>query len=113
MRGGRWESASLSRAVVHRGPSIITGQAEICRKCPEWIVIYTGMASYDLEYARERLSELFQDARDGKEVIIVRDDGKSCELTPLAEVWSDEPSAMRASLPEEPEAPLTGDLVPA
>ena len=70
------------------------------------------MASYDLEFARERLADLFQEARDGKQVIIVRDDGRSSELTPLAEVWSDEPVAAKVPIPEEPDAPL-GDLVPA
>lgn len=71
------------------------------------------MASYDLEFARERLADLFQEARDGKQVIIVRGDGRSCELTPLAEVWSDEPAAARLPIPDdEPETSL-GDLVPA
>lgn len=52
------------------------------------------MATYDLDYARERFADLFQDARDGKEVVIVRDDGVSCKLVASAEVWTDEPGAI-------------------
>jgi hypothetical protein len=33
------------------------------------------MAIYEIEYVREYLAALFDDARDKKEVIIVRDNG--------------------------------------
>jgi antitoxin (DNA-binding transcriptional repressor) of toxin-antitoxin stability system len=70
------------------------------------------MAVYDIDYAKEHLAELFHQARQGFEVVIAREDGKACELTPLAEVWSAEPAATSTAAPEEPEAAL-GDLVPA
>lgn len=44
------------------------------------------MATYDLPYAEEHLTELFQEARTGEDVIIVRRDGRSCQLLPLANV---------------------------
>jgi antitoxin (DNA-binding transcriptional repressor) of toxin-antitoxin stability system len=70
------------------------------------------MAVYEIDYAKEHLTELFHEARQGFEVVITREDGKACELTPLAEVWSTEPAATSTIAPEEPEA-ATGDLVPA
>jgi antitoxin (DNA-binding transcriptional repressor) of toxin-antitoxin stability system len=62
-------------------------------------------------YAKAPLFELFNDARAGEEVIIVRADGRSCELTPLAEVKQEETIAIAATIPDE--APSEGDLVPA
>ena len=70
------------------------------------------MAVYDIDYAKEHLAELFHEARQGFEVVITRDDGRACELTPLAEVWSEEPAVKASVVPEEPET-LGGDLVPA
>ena len=69
------------------------------------------MARYELHYAQEHLAELFHEARSGEEVIIVRADGRSCELTPLAEVKQDETIVAAFHIPEE--APSDGDLVPA
>jgi antitoxin (DNA-binding transcriptional repressor) of toxin-antitoxin stability system len=69
------------------------------------------MPTYDLPYAKEHLFELFNDARAGEEVIIVRADGRSCELTPLAEVKQEETIAIAATIPDE--TPDTGELVPA
>ncbi len=57
------------------------------------------MATYELPYAQEHLAELFHEARLGEEVIIVRADGKSCELLPLAEVAQDELLAESVPLP--------------
>jgi hypothetical protein len=62
------------------------------------------MAIYEIEYAREHLAALFDDARDKKEVIIVRDDGKSCQLTPLDEVFKEEPAAAVVILPGDSDA---------
>ena len=42
------------------------------------------MATYDLPYAQEHLEELFHEALTVEDVIIVRDDGRSCQLLPLA-----------------------------
>jgi len=69
------------------------------------------MPTYELPYAKEHLFELFNDARAGEEVIIVRADGRSCELTPLAEVKQDETIATAAGIPDE--APGAGEMVPA
>jgi antitoxin (DNA-binding transcriptional repressor) of toxin-antitoxin stability system len=69
------------------------------------------MATYELHYAQEHLAELFDEARSGEEVIIVRRDGRSCELTPLAEVRQDGPMIAAAEIPDE--APGAGELVPA
>jgi antitoxin (DNA-binding transcriptional repressor) of toxin-antitoxin stability system len=44
------------------------------------------MATYDLPYLREHLRELFEEARHGEDVTIVRSDGRSCQLLPLANV---------------------------
>jgi antitoxin (DNA-binding transcriptional repressor) of toxin-antitoxin stability system len=69
------------------------------------------MPTYDLPYAKEHLFELFNDARAGEEVIIVRADGRSCELTPLAEVKQDETIATATAISDE--APDVGEMVPA
>ena len=69
------------------------------------------MATYELHYAQEHLAELFNEARSGEEVIIVRADGRSCELTPLAEVKQDETIVATFEILEE--APGAGELVPA
>jgi hypothetical protein len=71
---------------------------------------YCLMSTYDLPYAKEHLFELFNDARAGEEVIIVRADGRSCELTPLAEVKQEETIATAATIPDE--APGAGEMVP-
>ena len=60
------------------------------------------MPSYDLAYAKEHLFELFNDARA---------DGRSCELTTLAEVKQGETIATAAAIPDE--APAVGEMVPA
>jgi antitoxin (DNA-binding transcriptional repressor) of toxin-antitoxin stability system len=75
--------------------------------------VYFDMPTYELDYAKENLQELFHLARSGEEVIIVRQDGKSCELTPLAEIPADTPAETSTTyeIPREPEA--DGDLVPA
>jgi len=73
---------------------------------------YCLMPTYDLPYAREHLFELFNDARAGEEVIIVRADGRSCELTPLAEVKQEETIAIGvATIPDEGAG--AGEVVPA
>jgi hypothetical protein len=72
--------------------------------------VYEIMAIYDLAYAEEHLGELFHEARLGEQVIIVRADGKACELTPIAEVEQDEPLAEHVPIP--PDTVGTGDLVP-
>jgi antitoxin (DNA-binding transcriptional repressor) of toxin-antitoxin stability system len=69
------------------------------------------MATYELHYAQEHLAELFNEARSGEEVIIVRVDGRSCELVPLAEVKQEEPVNASAYIPDEAGAP--GEMVPA
>ena len=69
------------------------------------------MPTYELPYAKEHLFELFNDARAGEEVIIVRADGRSCELTPLAEVRQEETVATATRIPDE--SPGAGELVPA
>jgi antitoxin (DNA-binding transcriptional repressor) of toxin-antitoxin stability system len=38
------------------------------------------MAAYDLPYAQEHLTELFEEACNGEDVIIVRSDARSCQL---------------------------------
>jgi antitoxin (DNA-binding transcriptional repressor) of toxin-antitoxin stability system len=70
------------------------------------------MATFALEYAQEHLVELFHAARLGQEIVIMREDGKSCELTPLAEIPLREISVTEAETLEEPEA-ADGGLVPA
>jgi hypothetical protein len=44
------------------------------------------MATYELPYAEEHLTELFQEARTGEAVFIVRPDGRSCQLLPVADM---------------------------
>ena len=51
------------------------------------------MATYDLPYAQEHLQELFEEARNGEDVTIVRSDGRSCQLLPLADVKDEAPDA--------------------
>ena len=70
------------------------------------------MPTYELEYAQEHLADLFHQARLGEEVIIVREDGRSCELTPLAEVRSEQLSSNVIEIPTEPEA-SAGEPIPA
>jgi antitoxin (DNA-binding transcriptional repressor) of toxin-antitoxin stability system len=69
------------------------------------------MATYNLHYAQEHLAELFNEARSGEEVIIVRADGRCCELTPLAEAKQDETILAAFEIPEE--AAGAGEMVPA
>ncbi len=69
------------------------------------------MPTYELNYAQKHLAELFNEARSGEEVIIVRADGRSCELTPLAEVKQEEPAIAAFEIPET--ASGAGELVPA
>jgi hypothetical protein len=71
----------------------------------------SAMPTYELHYAKDHLFELFDEARSGVEVIIVRADGRSCELTPLAEVKQDKPMAAALKVPDE--VPDSGELVPA
>ena len=70
------------------------------------------MPTYDLEYAQEHLPALFHQARLGEEVIIMREDGRSCELTPLAEVRNEQLSSKVIEIPTEPEA-SAGEPIPA
>ena len=56
------------------------------------------MATYDLPYAQEHLDELFQEALTVEDVIIVRADGRSCQLVPLANV-QDVALAEEATIP--------------
>ncbi len=68
------------------------------------------MTTYDLDYAQEHLAELFQDARTGEDVIIVRLDGRSCQLLPLADVKEEAPSSTKFEIPH---LEMGGSLVPA
>jgi hypothetical protein len=68
------------------------------------------MATYDLPYGKEHLEELFEEARTGEDVIIVRFDGRSCQLLPLADVKSEAPLAEEFKIPD---LDLTGSVVPA
>ena len=72
--------------------------------------MFLRMATYELPYAQEHLDELFQEARAGEEVIIVRVDGRSCQLLPLAEVKDE---AAMAEESESPDLGIPGVLVPA
>jgi hypothetical protein len=65
------------------------------------------MATYKLTYAEEHLTELFQQAIDGGDVFILRQDGSSCQLLPMAAELNEEPSAESESILEP--IPL-GDL---
>ena len=68
------------------------------------------MPTYELSYAEEHLATLFQEARNGEDVIIVRADGLSCQLLPIASVKEEEPveDAAIFSIPA-----FGGDLAPA
>jgi len=68
------------------------------------------MATYQLPYAEEHLAELFEEARTGEDVIIVRIDGRSCQLLPLADVKGEAPLSHTFEIPD---AGLAGSLVPA
>jgi antitoxin (DNA-binding transcriptional repressor) of toxin-antitoxin stability system len=70
------------------------------------------MPTFALEYAQEHLADLFHQARLGAEVIIIREDGQLCELTPLAEARNEQPSSNVVEIPTEPDA-APGDLIPA
>jgi antitoxin (DNA-binding transcriptional repressor) of toxin-antitoxin stability system len=70
------------------------------------------MPIFALEFAQEHLAELFHQARLGKEVIIKREDGQLCELTPLAQVRDEQPESNVVEIPKDPEA-VSGDLIPA
>ncbi|MDQ2775167.1 MAG: hypothetical protein M3Y57_09665 [Acidobacteriota bacterium] len=68
------------------------------------------MATYHLPYAEEHLAELFEEARNGEDVIIVRFDGRSCQLLPLADVKSEAPLNEKFTVSD---LELPGSLVPA
>ncbi len=68
------------------------------------------MAIYKLTYAEEHLAELLQQAHDGGEVFIMRADGLSCQLLPMAAEIEQEP-ALESEAMLEP-LPL-GELAPA
>lgn len=70
------------------------------------------MPTFALEYAQEHLPDLFHQARLGKEVMIRREDGQLCELTPLAQVRSEQPESNVVEIPKEPDS-VSGDLIPA
>lgn len=57
------------------------------------------MATYELPYAEEHLRELFQEARTGADVIIVRHDGRSCQLLPLGEEKERAPASKKFTIP--------------
>ncbi len=71
-----------------------------------------NMPTYALEYAQEHLVDLFHQARLGAEVLIRREDGQLCELTPLAQVRDEESSSNVVEIPKEPDE-ASGDLIPA
>ena len=48
------------------------------------------MTVYPLAYAQENLPELFEEARNGEDVIIQRSDGRRCQLLPVADVKEEE-----------------------
>ena len=58
------------------------------------------MVIYQLVYAQDHLAELFEEARNGEDVIIHRSDGRRCQLLPIADVKDEEPVAEEALLPE-------------
>ncbi len=68
------------------------------------------MAIYKLTYAEEHLDELFQQAHDGGDVFILRADGFSCQLLPMA-AETDQEASLEPQAMLEP-VPL-GDLAPA
>ena len=57
------------------------------------------MATYELPYAEEHLAELFQEARAGEDVIIVRRDDRSCQLLPVADVKDRAPVFKKFKIP--------------
>jgi antitoxin (DNA-binding transcriptional repressor) of toxin-antitoxin stability system len=57
-----------------------------------------AMSIYDLPYAQEHLPELFQEARTGEDVIIVRSDGRRCQLLPFADVKEEAPAAEKSKI---------------
>jgi hypothetical protein len=68
------------------------------------------MATYDLPYAPKHLDELFEEARTGEDVIIVRFDGRSCQLLPVADVKEEAPLAEEFKIQD---LELPGSFVPA
>ena len=68
------------------------------------------MATYELPYAEEHLAELFQEARAGEDVIIVRCDGRSCQLLPVGDVKDRLAASKKFKIPG---LKLAGLLVPA
>ena len=58
------------------------------------------MATYDLPYAKKHLDELFQEALTVEDVIIVRSDGRSCQLLPVATVLAEGPESEKRQLPD-------------
>ncbi len=68
------------------------------------------MAIHKLEYAQKHLAELFEEALDGEDVMIVREDGRACELIAMTETFSfDTPLSKVSLLPDE----TLGELTPA
>jgi antitoxin (DNA-binding transcriptional repressor) of toxin-antitoxin stability system len=57
-----------------------------------------AMRIYDLPYAQEHLAELFQEARTGEDVIIVRADGRRCQLLPLGDVKEKAPAEEESTI---------------
>jgi hypothetical protein len=68
------------------------------------------MATFDLPYAQEHLEEIFHQARAGEDVIIVRFDGRSCQLLPLADIKEEAPLVGKSKISA---LELPGTLVPA
>jgi hypothetical protein len=68
------------------------------------------MPTYHLPYAQEHLEDLFEEARTGEVVIILRFDGRSCQLLPLADVKSRAPLTEKVAISD---LELPGSLVPA
>jgi hypothetical protein len=50
------------------------------------------MATYDLPYSQEH-DGAFREVRDVENVIIVRSDGRSCQLLPPADIKDEAPDA--------------------
>jgi hypothetical protein len=69
------------------------------------------MPAYHVPYAQEHLEDLFEEARTGEVVIILRFDGRSCQLLPLADVKSRTPLTKKKVAISDLELP--GSLVPA
>lgn len=68
------------------------------------------MVMYQLAYAQDHLAELFEEARNGEDVIIQRSDGRRCQLVPVADVKDEAPIAEAALLPD---LEIVGTPVPA